>query len=128
MPTAAPKPCARPGCGALVRDGRYCERHRADARTYDRHRGSAAARGYGRRWRKARQTFLARNPFCTTVDPDGCTRIATIVDHIEPHRGDDKLFWDTTNWQPLCKHCHDVKTAREDGAFGRPVGGGPSRG
>lgn len=25
------------------------------------------------------------------------------------------LFWDEANWQPLCKPCHDQKTAREDG-------------
>lgn len=33
-------------------------------------------------------------------------------------------MWDSANWQPLCKHCHDAKTAREDGGFGRapPVG------
>jgi 5-methylcytosine-specific restriction endonuclease McrA len=31
-----------------------------------------------------------------------------------------RLFWDTGNWQALAKVCHDRKTAREDGAFGRP--------
>jgi 5-methylcytosine-specific restriction protein A len=28
------------------------------------------------------------------------------------------LFWNETNWQPLCKECHDRKTATEDGGFG----------
>lgn len=35
-------------------------------------------------------------------------------DRIRPHRGDPVLFWDQTNWQPLCKHHHDVKTRNED--------------
>jgi len=35
---------------------------------------------------------------------------ATVVDHILPHRGDEDLFWDESNWQPLCKRCHDRKT------------------
>ena len=35
---------------------------------------------------------------------------ATVVDHIIPHRGDKRLFWDEKNWQPLCKDCHDRKT------------------
>ena len=39
---------------------------------------------------------------------------ATVVDHIVPHRGDQKLFWDEANWQPLCKPCHDKKTWNED--------------
>jgi 5-methylcytosine-specific restriction endonuclease McrA len=39
---------------------------------------------------------------------------ATVVDHITPHDGDEVLFWDETNWQSLCKHCHDsVKQKQE---------------
>ncbi len=39
---------------------------------------------------------------------------ANVVDHITPHRGDKKLFWDENNWQALCKHHHDKKTMTED--------------
>ena len=39
---------------------------------------------------------------------------ATVVDHIVPHRGDQKLFWDQSNWQALCKRHHDLKTGNED--------------
>lgn len=39
---------------------------------------------------------------------------ATVVDHIKPHRGDQRLFWDEDNWQALCKECHDRKTLTED--------------
>ncbi|WP_396127368.1 HNH endonuclease [Edaphobacter acidisoli] len=49
---------------------------------------------------------------------------AAHTDHIIPHRGDKKLFWDRSNWQPLCATCHSVKTAEEDGGFGRPYRGG----
>ncbi len=44
---------------------------------------------------------------------------ATVVDHIVPHKGDQQLFWDTRNWQSMSKPCHDKKTAKEDGGFGR---------
>jgi len=55
--------------------------------------------------------------------------LARIVDHVIPHRGDQELFWDTSNWQPLCKRCHDVKTAGEDGGFGnRARGARPNSG
>jgi len=40
---------------------------------------------------------------------------ATVVDHIEPHKGDEELFYDINNLQSLCKSCHDRKTAKEDG-------------
>jgi 5-methylcytosine-specific restriction protein A len=43
---------------------------------------------------------------------------ATVVDHIEPHKGDMVKFWDETNHQGLCTPCHNSKTAREDGGFG----------
>ena len=33
--------------------------------------------------------------------------MATIVDHKIPHRGNYELFWDSDNWQSLCKRCHD---------------------
>lgn len=83
-------------------------------KTYDKARGSAASRGYDRRWRKAREGFLAKYPICAC----GCGGLATVVDHIKPHKGDKKLFWDRANWQPMTKVCHDRKTAREDGGFG----------
>jgi 5-methylcytosine-specific restriction protein A len=52
---------------------------------------------------------------------------ATVVDHIEPHRGDMKLFWDHKNWRPLCKRHHDRKTANEDSHRGRDGRWGGSR-
>lgn len=39
-----------------------------------------------------------------------------MVDHITPHKGDSTLFWDSGNWQSLCKSCHDgYKQALERG-------------
>jgi len=41
-----------------------------------------------------------------------------VVDHIIPHKGNQKLFWDPQNWQTLCKAHHDEKTRRETGFGG----------
>jgi 5-methylcytosine-specific restriction protein A len=123
------KLCAIHGCGRLT-GGRYCEGHAAEAveqaKASDRRRGSAASRGYGRKWEKARALFLAEHPLCAEHERRGETVAAGEVDHIVPHRGDLELFWDEGNWQSLCGPCHKAKTAREDGGFGnrRP---GPSR-
>lgn len=126
MPRLAPRPCVAPGCAATVERGRYCPAHRdreqQEQRERDRQRtrqqGSAAKRGYGRAWQKAREGFLAKHPLCVQCLARGQTVTANVVDHITPHRGDRKLFWDTKNWQALCGPCHSSKTAREDGGFG----------
>ena len=39
---------------------------------------------------------------------------ATVVDHIIPHKGDSDLFWDESNWQSLCKRCHDSFKQKEE--------------
>jgi len=69
---------------------------------------------YDTRWRTARSVFLARHPLCRHCEQSGRTVSADVVDHIQPHKGDHELFWDQTNWQALCKSCHDTKTARYD--------------
>lgn len=57
--------------------------------------------------------FLALHPWCS-LQGDGCTRLSTLVDHVIPHRGDARLFWNRDNWQGLCDHCHNVHKAREE--------------
>lgn len=120
MPKSAPKPCRHPGCRALVRDAAYCEQHRKEVRKeQDSRRGSSTERGYNYRWQKARQTFLGRNPLCSICQTAGRITPASIVDHIVPHRGDQSLFWDTANWQSLCKPCHDSIKQAEERQMGR---------
>ncbi len=120
----------------MVRDGGgYCEAHRREVRReVDQRRGSAASRGYGSRWAKARDTYLRQRPLCECDECRALGRLkpATVVDHIVAHKLKDALdsgdaeairaaqalFWDSDNWMPMAKRCHDKKTAREDGGFG----------
>jgi hypothetical protein len=67
-------------------------------RELDRQRPSAARRGYGPRWRQARAEFLALHPLCAACRAQGRLVSTTVVDHIVPHRGDKRLFWDESNW------------------------------
>lgn len=71
-------------------------------------------RGYTHRWDRVRRLFLLANPTCVK-----CGRLANTVDHIRPHRGSRALFWDVTNWQPMCARCHSRKTVTRDGGWGR---------
>ena len=112
MPTKPKVPCKHPGCAALVPSGqKYCDRHKV---LHPEEVRSAASRGYGAAWKKVRKTFLQAHPLCMECMKEGRFVKATVVDHVIPHRGDQKLFWDRSNWQALCKRCHDEKTGRED--------------
>ena len=108
MPRRPKRPCRYPGCPNLCESGTYCPEHSAESP--DRMRGSATERGYDAKWRRARKRFLQRHPLCANCLSQGVLTPATVVDHIVPHRGDHRLFWDEQNWQPLCKACHDRKT------------------
>lgn len=108
MPYLPKRPCRYPGCPNLCARGVYCEKHAEFSA--DRLRGGANERGYDKRWRKARGLFLRKHPLCEECRKRGALTPATVVDHIIPHRGDELLFWDEANWQPLCRACHDRKT------------------
>lgn len=77
-------------------------------------RKSSHARGYNHQWRASRLAFLAKNPLCVHCLAEGITTLANVVDHIIPHKGNQTLFWDMSNWQALCTPCHNRKTAKED--------------
>lgn len=110
MPMKPKKPCKHPGCPLLTHET-YCEFH---VKLHVNDRASANERGYSSKWQSARKRFLANHPLCKECEREGKLTQATVVDHIKPHRGDEKLFWDVSNWQPLCKKCHDKKTRTKD--------------
>lgn len=117
MVDAAKRICG--GCGAVVRgDCAACSAKRKAAmaarmKAVDERRGSASSRGYGRSWQKLRAQFLAEHPYCAACERDGRSVVASVVDHIEPHKGDRDKFWREDNLQPLCARCHSVKTLEE---------------
>lgn len=86
----------------------------------DDHRPSAAARGYGPRWRKVSLQNLTANPLCVRCLAAGKTVAAECTDHIKPvTSAADPLFWTPSNHQSLCWSCHSIKTTTEDAGKGR---------
>lgn len=67
------------------------------------------------RWQKLRWSILVRDVFtcrrCKRVEGNTALLVA---DHIEPHRGDERRFWDADNLQCLCKACHDSDKQRAE--------------
>lgn len=112
MPWKAKHPCAEPGCGELVEGGaKYCEKHK---KMHPEDMRPAYRRGYDERWKKFRRMYLTAHPLCVKCLEEGKYTKATVVDHIKPFRGDEKLQYDLDNLQPLCKRHHDEKTGRFD--------------
>lgn len=90
----------------------------ARRRVQDMGRGGSTERLYTSRWFRERKLYLRANPFCVDAVHGDVLVPAVVVDHHVPHGGDFDKFWDASNWRPLCKRCHDRKTARYDGGFG----------
>ena len=71
------------------------------------------------RWRDLRLRIFRRDLY--TCQRPRCGRVEVntsllVCDHVRPHRGDVRLFWDETNLQTLCKSCHDTIKQREEQA------------
>jgi 5-methylcytosine-specific restriction protein A len=119
MPIRAPWIC---GCGHKIAGGASCPCQRRRKVAVEKSRPSARQRGYDTRWERASAEFLARpeNKRCAC----GCGQPATMVDHKIAHKGDMRLFWDRSNWQPMSRRCNSRKAASREGGFGNPTRAG----
>lgn len=93
------------------------QQRKIELRVRDSRRGSAASRGYDAAWRRCRSAFLLKHPLCQFCETAGRVEEATVVDHIITIEDRPDLRLDWSNLRPLCKPCHDRRTAR-DQAFG----------
>jgi len=123
MPEAPLKQCAR--CKRVLTRDPYCPAcTEIKNKQYQNNRNKDWQHLYGSKWQKARWYYLRKHPLCEECLRNDITtplidkKYQGVVDHIVPHKGNVKLFWDRNNWQSLCTSCHNKKTAKE-GAFGR---------
>jgi len=56
-------------------------------------------------WQRRRAAHLADQPLCVYCERMGRVTVATVADHIVPHRGDINAFWHGA-LQSLCASCH----------------------
>jgi 5-methylcytosine-specific restriction enzyme A len=111
MPNKPLRPCNKPGCPALTKDG-YCEEHKHLANERDKHRGSARQRGYDSTWERLRRMYLREHPLCEDCLDQGKVEPATEVHHKKKVKNcpELRLVWD--NLRALSKECHSTRTAR----------------
>lgn len=112
MPDSPPHFCNEPGCHELTKASR-CPRHTRA------HRASIDSRGDHRGiyktaiWQRLRVAVLKDEPWCRKHLTEYNEHVpATVVDHVIPLANQGAPF-DRSNLQPLCKPCHDSKTAGE---------------
>lgn len=72
-------------------------------------------------WQRLRWSVLERDLFTCTM----CGRIEAntallVADHVIPHRGDERMFWDIANIACVCAQCHNSTKQRleKHGRFG----------
>lgn len=120
------KPCKYPPCSSATSNtSGYCDQciaagkplARQGSKPYSqakRKRATASQRGYGARWRRVRAEHLKSESLCRACKARSLYVPADVVDHVIPHRGDMKLFWDPDNLQSLCAHCHNSEKQRQE--------------
>jgi 5-methylcytosine-specific restriction protein A len=112
MPNASYRPCAEPGCSALVYGQRRCPTH---TRTAEHRKGSRITRGYDKDWLRLRAWFMRQpgHQLCVLCMKEGRVTRTAEVDHIVPFRGlHDPNRLDPRNLQPLCIPHHRMKTSQ----------------
>lgn len=66
------------------------------------------------RWQRLREAQLTAQPLCVYCLAVEDVTVATVCDHVRPHKGSEELFFDPDNIQSLCAPCHDRIKAREE--------------
>ncbi|HEV7344279.1 MAG TPA: HNH endonuclease [Devosia sp.] len=68
-------------------------------------------------WQRRRRQQLLDEPLCAYCLREGRITAATVADHVEPHRGDEDLFWNG-ELQSLCDQapwrCHSRVKQQEE--------------
>lgn len=114
MPSKPKKPCAYPGCPALV-TGRYCEEHARKVNSdYEKYsRDKSTKRRYGRAWKRIRDKYAAEHPFCELCFERGLAVPVEEIHHRLPLS--EGGTYDRSNLIALCKSCHSqIHAKRED--------------
>lgn len=118
MPRKPKHPCGYPGCPELT-DGRYCEEHaRVMNSRYEKYgRSPEAKKRYGRAWKRIRDRYASRHPFCEQCLEKGAAVPVEEVHHRVPLS--EGGTHDEGNLVSLCKSCHSRIHAERGDRWGR---------
>ena len=103
MSRTTPHLCAHPGCNVILLNGPgRCPQHHGTPRS--------GTPGYGARWRRTRNAYIAEFPDC-----ERCAAIGRRVPGLDVHHRDGlgptgPRGYDWTNLETLCRSCHRRET------------------
>ena len=117
VPSKPKKPCAYPGCPALV-TGRYCEEHARKVNSdYEKFsRDKQTKRRYGRAWKRIRDKYASEHPFCELCFERGLAVPVEEIHHKKPLS--EGGTHDRSNLIALCKSCHSQIHAKRGDRWG----------
>lgn len=106
-PRKLPRACAYPGCPEVIREGRYCPKHKTVA---NREYNSTARRAdytstYNHRWRVLRDLYLSKHPLCEACLKSDKLVPAVLVHQIVPIENGGTH--EESNLMSLCHSCHN---------------------
>jgi len=113
------KPCASPGCSALVRGTAHCDTHRPAAQArreaqikrankrYNAVRDISDSRYKQEKWRRLSIYYRKLHPLCAQCEAEGRVKASQMVDHIKPSKTHPELFFEWNNLRALCNPCHN---------------------
>lgn len=109
------KPCAAPGCPAVVTDGsRFCpDCEKERRRQYQQVRSPDNDFYRTPRWRAFSRRCLRKNPRCKECLAEGRFTPSKVADHRIPRRERPDLEFSESNIDCLCVSHHNAKSARE---------------
>lgn len=113
--------CTHPSCGKILPKGQSrCKKHEYKRVLVDSRNDKQDHQSLYdlRRWRRLRAAHISAHPLCASCFKRDRIVEAKVVDHITPHLGNEKIFFDPKNLQSLCFSCHNRKTSKYDGGFG----------
>lgn len=113
------KPCAWPGCNALVSGVTHCTTHAPAAlerrqaqikrsnKRYNAVRDDSDSRYKAEKWRRLSIYYRRLHPLCVQCELQGRVTASQMVDHIKNTKQHPELFFEWSNLRALCNPCHN---------------------
>ncbi len=98
------KPCARPGCRGVMRDGR-CSLCGPQPKRFDP-RANSRDRGYTTQWNKIAKLHKASSPLCALCEAEGRVTIATKSHHLDRVASGGAVIVAQEELLAVCDACH----------------------